>query len=432
MSACFGQSELVRPHIPGYDSPDWEAQLRAALPKGAVWEYADVAFLIVALGAASYVAIRARSRTGLLVIAGLSLAWLGFWRQGCICPIGALQNVALTLADPSYFVPTVVVLLVVVPILFTLLCGRTFCAAVCPLGAFQELTAIAPVRIPRWVDESLGLFPYAFLGLAVMTTVCSGYFLICHYDPFVSFFRLGANASTWIFSIGVVLLGLVIARPYCRFLCPLGAIFRIVSPLSRWHLRIPPSECINCRLCEEVCPYNAIRRPEEGGWDGTSQKLPISNLHLVVACCGVVIAGVVSGLFLGPVTSRLDWRIQLAERVWLEESGQVVGTTDASDVFRKSGIPVSQLYEEAAKIEGRYRWGCLLVGLWFGGVMAAKVLQLSRSPHRREYEPERGKCYSCGRCFRFCPLEQVRLGLIDADSIRVYAKAAEKDKARPT
>ena len=35
----------------------------------------------------------------------VSLAWLGFCREGCICPIGAIQNVALALFDPGYAIP---------------------------------------------------------------------------------------------------------------------------------------------------------------------------------------------------------------------------------------------------------------------------------------------------------------------------------------
>lgn len=429
-NVVYPQSELVRPHIPGYPTPDWQAQLKAASPKAVAREFWDLAFLAVATGVSSYLALWRRSRRGLLVLAGVSLLWLGFWRQGCICSIGAIQNVALTLADPTYLVPTVVVLVVIIPVLLTLAFGRTFCAAVCPLGAFQELVAVAPARIPRWVDESLGLFPYAFLGLVVLTTVGSGYFLACQYDPFVSFFRLGGSAGVWIFSIGFVLLGVVIARPYCRFLCPLGAVFRMVASLSRWHVRIPPGECINCRLCEEVCPYNAIRRSAPEAESSVDQGLSRAKILRVVAgCCAVMAVSVLGGRLIGPVLARLDWRVQLAERVWLEETGQVVGTTDASDVFRKSGTPIDELYRQAAAIETSYRRGGFVVGLWFGLVLVAKVVQLNWKIARHEYEPEQAKCYSCGRCFRFCPLEQARLGLIDAESISVYVKGAEKPQS---
>ncbi len=52
-----------------------------------------------------------------------------------------------------------------------------------------------------------------------------------------------------------LVIGLFIGRPYCRYLCPYGALLRPLSRLSRWHVRIPPEECINCRLCADACPY---------------------------------------------------------------------------------------------------------------------------------------------------------------------------------
>lgn len=417
------QTELVRPHVPGYETPDWQQPLRQAAPRDPAWEVWDLAFLAVALVLASYFAIGLRSRRALLILAGVSVFWLGFVRQGCVCPVGAIQNVALTLADPSYAIPLTVAVLFVLPILMTVFFGRTFCAAVCPLGAFQELLAVAPIRVPRWTDEVLGLFPYAYLGLGLLTAVASGYFLVCHYDPFVSFFRLGANAEMWIFSIGFLLLGLIVARPYCRFLCPLGAIFRMIAPLSRWHLRIAPTQCVVCRLCEEVCPYNAIRRARlQAGLTSPAEGSRSWVPWAAVNALGVLLAALV-GYLLGPAIARVDFRVQLAEQIWLEENGLVTESTDASEVFRKSGREIAELFREAAAIENRYRWGGLLIGLWFGVVMAAKCAQLHWPAFRREYEPDRAKCYSCGRCFRFCPVELQRLGLIDAEDLAVYVRA---------
>ena len=58
------------------------------------YDYLDIAFLVSALALASYFAVFKRSRRGLFALSIVSLLWLGFWRHGCICPIGAIQNVA--------------------------------------------------------------------------------------------------------------------------------------------------------------------------------------------------------------------------------------------------------------------------------------------------------------------------------------------------
>jgi NosR/NirI family nitrous oxide reductase transcriptional regulator len=430
---AIAETQLVRPEIPGYETPDWEGPLRQAVPRTLAAEYADLAILAFGLILASYFALRLRSRRWLILLAIGAVVWLGFLRKGCICSVGAIQNVVLSLSSPGYTVPFFVVLIFVLPLVFTLLFGRTFCAAVCPLGAFQELLALYPVRIPQWVDDVVGLLAHIYLGLAIVVTSISGAFLICQYDPVVSFFRLGGNWEIWLFSFGVILLGIFIARPYCRFLCPLGAIFRIFSPFSRWHLRIPPEPCILCRLCEGVCPYNAIRRPtevESGRAERVSGSLIYGTL-LVIG--GLLVIFPLLGYGMGPTVSRLDRRVQLAERVWQEETGLVEGTTDASEVFRRSGIPIAELYRQAAEVEGKYRTGMAILGFWVASVLAGKWIQLRFPFPRTEYEPERGKCFSCGRCLRFCPLERKRLGLLDAESLDVYVAqqfGRTGDKAR--
>ncbi len=65
------------------------------------WEYLDVAVLAIALALASYFALVTRSRRHLLILTIASLLWFGFWRKGCVCPIGATQNVALAMFDAT-------------------------------------------------------------------------------------------------------------------------------------------------------------------------------------------------------------------------------------------------------------------------------------------------------------------------------------------
>ena len=77
----------------------------------------------------------------------------------------------------------------------------------------------------------------------------------------MAFFRLGGNANMLIFGSCVLLIGVFVGRPYCRYLCPYGAVLALLSRVSKWHLRIVPGDCIQCRLCEDACPYGAIQPP---------------------------------------------------------------------------------------------------------------------------------------------------------------------------
>ena len=58
---------------------------------------------------------------------------------------------------------------------------------------------------------------------------------------------------------GLLLLGTVVGRPYCRFLCPYGGLLAIVSRFAVKPVQITPDEELDCGLCAESCPFGAIR-----------------------------------------------------------------------------------------------------------------------------------------------------------------------------
>lgn len=388
------------------------------VPHTDFWETLDVGVLLVALAMATYFALVTRSRRQLLLLSIASLLWFGFWRQGCVCSIGATQNVALALFDSTYVVPISVLVFFALPLVFTLFFGRTFCAAVCPLGAVQELVAVRSIRVPPWLDHVLGLFAYVYLGVAVIMAATGTAFVICRYDPFVAFFRLGGNINMLIFGGCLLVIGLFVGRPYCRYLCPYGAILRVLSKVSRWHVRIPPEECIQCRLCEDVCPYGAIESPTTSL--PTSERIRGKRQLVLVLFAAPLLVAVFAwlGTKLDGPLSRMDPEVRLAEQVRREDTGETETTSDASDAFRNTGQPASELYQAAVVRREQFGTQGGWLGAWVGLVLGVKLLHLSLRRRRTEYEPERSGCVSCGRCFWYCPVEQVRLGLI-ADTSEV-------------
>jgi polyferredoxin len=230
-------------------------------PLAALRQIADVILLAGALGLAAWLALWRRQRGWLVALTTACLLYFGFYREGCICPIGSTQNVAVALVDHTYAVPHYVIALFVLPLLAALLFGRVFCAGVCPLGAIQELVTLRPVEVPARLDKALGWLKWVYLGAALYYAVLPAVerdFVICRFDPFVGLFRF--TGAAWLLMLGgaFLLAGVFVGRPYCRWLCPYGALLSAFSRYAWRPFSITPDRELDCGLCQDACPYGAI------------------------------------------------------------------------------------------------------------------------------------------------------------------------------
>jgi len=422
------------------------------LPEAPWLEYVWLALLVAGMITAALFALRWRRRWGLLLTAVAALVLFGFLRGGCVCSIGAIQNVSLAAAGTGYVVPWVVVAFFALPLLFALAFGRVFCAAVCPLGAVQEMAALKPLQVPRWIDDALGLLAHVYLGLAVLLAATGTAMVICRYDPFVGFFRLGATVNMLVFGGALLLIGVFVGRPYCRYLCPLGVLLRWTSLLSKWHVRIPAEECIHCRLCEEACPYGAIREPTvpqsnadrrrgrrrllllllalplliaAGGWLGGWLTGPLSRMHPTVRLAEIVAEARATSVTADEASSAdatRDLGDRASERppqpdaaqgdagqgdVGDDSPDQQRQSTAALKAFGNTGTPADTLFAAASAKVATMRLGAHLFGAWVGLVIGGKLIALNLRRRRRDWQPDRGACVSCGRCFKYCPTNQI-------------------------
>jgi NosR/NirI family nitrous oxide reductase transcriptional regulator len=401
-SILFAQQRFPRPEFEtGYAYPTHQLLNQ----RGPLWEYLDVGVLIAALLLTSWFALRKRSRQGLIWISLFSLAYFGFYRQGCICSVGSVQNIALALFNDNYAMPFSALLFFLIPLIFALAFGRVFCAGVCPLGAIQELTGIKPLKLPRGVETFLSAIPFIYLALAILIAATGSQFIICRYDPFVGIFRLDAPYTMIIFGSLLLLAGIFVNRPYCRYLCPYGVLQNIFSQFASKHLTITPAECTNCRLCEEVCPYDAIipsdtvlntERPE------ISRKRFILNFLLIPV---LAVAGGILLYNLAPALSNANSNVRLAKEIRLEKTTGIETTSKAAAAFKESGKTENELFTEELFILERFRKGAPWVGIFLGLSLGIGFVSLSIRKTRTEYKPHQGRCFSCGQCFKYCPIE---------------------------
>jgi len=366
---------------------------------------ASVVLYAAALVLAVFAVYKFRSRRMIFALTVASVLLFGFVLEGCPCPIGTMQNIVAAVFVPGYIAPLIVVLLFLLPLLAALFYGRVFCSCVCPLGAIQELAAVKPVRLPLWLEHSLGLFRYFYLGLVFVFAGSGLWFILCKYDPFVSFFRLSGLLSILIYGGILLLIGVFIARPYCRFLCPYGALLGLCSSLSKNCVTVTPGDCTNCRLCEEICPYEAILKPTLTPTEAERRTGPRRLLLVLLAAPFIITFFTFLGYRLALPVAQKSIEVRQAELVHAEDTGQVSdrGLFHETKAFYKTLEPSEALYRKASQTFLRIRVATTLWGAWVGIVISAKLLSLATRRKRLEYEVDPHRCVACGRCFWYCP-----------------------------
>jgi ferredoxin len=390
-----------------FPKPDFESGYQYPaftyhVPDELFWTAFDLVLLVVLMSVVVWAVIRRKKRAPVVWVSVVSVAYFGFFRSGCVCSIGSIQNVALALSDSSYVLPVTVLLFFIMPILFTLLFGRVFCAGVCPMGALQELVNVKNFRLSRPVEAVLGIIPWIYLAFAVLYAVTRSGFLICRFDPFIGIFRLSGDIGMIMFGALLLVVAVFTGRPFCRFLCPYGALLSLFSRVSIWRIKITPS-CINCDLCYNSCPLNAIRPPyenrvKESRIHGVKRILTYLVILPVMTLSGAFVMYLMSDTF-----SNANKDIRLYELVALNEaSSQDIPPLEV-EVFYAQGGTFEELTVQAKNIRGNFRHSAVFAGAFIGLVIGCTLIGLSLKRTRKTYEIDDAVCVNCGKCLGYCP-----------------------------
>ena len=169
----------------------------------------------------------------------------------------------------SAYLPQLLILLAVIPL--TVVMGRFFCGFLCAFGSLGDfIWSISSrirkkkIRIGERADRVLKYFKYVLLlFIAVFVWTLGAVSIPADVNPW-NIFGMYTNLTAWknlagFLSLGGVFLLLIMAgsffveRFFCRYLCPLGALFSIISKLRLFKIEKPKTDCGSCKLCTRNC-----------------------------------------------------------------------------------------------------------------------------------------------------------------------------------
>ena len=189
------------------------------------------------------------------------------------CPMGALQN---SFASSNKTVPYYMFGIIM---LYGIIFGRWICGWLCPFGLLQDL--LHKIKTPKLKKSRftrvLSFLKYVIVVLFVVVlpliymlrdfplpafckyicpagTVGGALGLLANPGNESMFGMLGP-LFTWkfILSVSIIVGSIFIYRIFCRFLCPLGALYGLFNRFSLFGIKLEKSKCINCGKCISVC-----------------------------------------------------------------------------------------------------------------------------------------------------------------------------------
>jgi polyferredoxin len=332
------------------------------------------------------------------VTATLGAHWwqLRGWPINWILELDPLTALATVLATGTLYKNLAWAL---VTIALTLFVGRFFCGFACPLGAINQFTGwlgrlgkgtegrveANGHRRAQAVKYYLLLF---LLALALMGSVQTGIFdplPLIHRSVNLALAPLADNplgvlsdaprsyVSAWLLGflfLGIVGLNLVLPRFFCRFVCPLGALFGLLSRFTPWRLGKTTDRCGDCRICEHYC--EGACRP--------SGKIIGGECVLCFNCM-----------------DRCP-----ADRLTFATKPSAAGEAGLPDLSRRGFVVAGT--------------GLLLTSMWgIGGLAGAnRNPHLIRPPGALDEERFLARCLRCGQCMRICPGNIIQPALLEA------------------
>ncbi|MGL5099174.1 MAG: 4Fe-4S binding protein, partial [Fusobacteriaceae bacterium] len=184
-----------------------------------------------------------------------------------ICPFGALESLFNLVTGKSYIAKTYYsnTVFALGSGLLIFFAGRFFCGWICALGTIQDIPAFfgkKKLLVPQKLDKYLRWIKYVVLVTIIYLTWKTSTLVVNPYDPFAAYSHISAGwEELWggysvgfSILIGMIFVSFLYERLFCRYICPLGAVYSILGKFSFLKINRDKETCVNCKKCTKVCP----------------------------------------------------------------------------------------------------------------------------------------------------------------------------------
>ena len=207
------------------------------------------------------------------------LCFAGFVSVHAVCPIGGFEIFFSGLFRSGFTIAGLFSAMVVLFLLMSLLSiifRRAYCGYICPLGAMQELSSMAGkkflprklrnLKLPRKLDRVLRYVKYAVLAMFVAGAALGAGHWMIKADPYIAYINLFGggnplekiqrNPTSFIFLAGILVFAFFLGKGFCKYLCPAGAWYGLLSKISPNKITRHEENCVSCGLCSKTCPMD--------------------------------------------------------------------------------------------------------------------------------------------------------------------------------